>query len=467
MQMTPRLRRRLGDDRGLVLPIAILVLLIVMMLGVVVITSSIQANTTSNKQTYADEAIVTAESGLQIAYRRLLATGSTTITHCFTTSETTFEPTETEGCTKHSEHGETNEHLEYKYYVEPLLTAAAKKACSGSEPTNEASGTLTMSCITSESTVGGITRRVSERLVNLTQAKAEAYESNLEVLGAFSVNNVVGAITMNIYADGAVNLNGAKDKAKIVAPTISNVTCEKCTEELKSGSAEKAGGVKAKLASEAEASAYTNALAHNAATTEPWEKQTSYNTSSHIVHTGGKIEGTSEKYLVMNGTYYMCEFNTSQEVFFKIPKGDNVTWYIDSPARSGSSCQGGTGNINTQHGMCVLNENKNPETFKIFMYGNPAKPTETEFSATNNLGGCEPLTAEVYAPYSKFRGTNEGSISGAFLFDEFSETNKIELVAWEGSTSSSASTVENGTSSWTICNVSKEAGSSLPGSGCS
>ena len=72
------------------LPLAVMVLAVLLVLTLVVVKESTDAKTISDNQVYANQALATAEAGLQTAYHRLYAAstnGELTEGDCFTTKD--------------------------------------------------------------------------------------------------------------------------------------------------------------------------------------------------------------------------------------------------------------------------------------------------------------------------------------------------------------------------------------------
>jgi hypothetical protein len=93
-------------------------------------------------------------------------------------------------------------------------------------------------------------------------------------------------------------------------------------------------------------------------------------------------------------------------------------------------------------------------------WGNNPGAGLSEFSFTNNVGECEPLIANVYAPYTKFQLTNGGTVTGNFLMGEILATNGLEL----GTVGTATTWNSWAPSSWTICKL--KATGTNPATGC-
>lgn len=453
MSALPRVRPR--EERGIILPLSMMLLAVLLVLTLVVVTAAVQNNTFSNQQVNGEEAVATAEAGLQTAYHRLYSTSSAgteiPAADCFTT-----EPVAPESGNCKSQTGKVGANS-YTYYVEPLTTASAKKACAGLPLSSE---TAIQRCITSSATVGGITRRVQERVIQTETSST----SGLESLGKIKLNNTK-TLNGNLSADGELEPGQATVSGVLRGKPIGkNYKCSGCTVHEEEDAVN--GGVKAPEVetgpAEKRAPAYESAalVANNKADSVKFKSEIGavYTESTRIMSTGSTVGTAAKPILLESGVYNFCEVSFTQKTFFEVPKGAVVTWYIDELARPGGSKCAKEGKFKATNGFCIKNATKNPADLKINFWGNKSK--SSEFAFTNNVGECEPMIADIYAPYTKLTLTNGGSFNGNLLAAEIEATNGLEL----GNAAILGGSSAYGASAWQLCNRSPT--TSSPASGC-
>ncbi len=453
-----RTRERLSGERGIILPLSIMILAVILVLALIVATSAVRSNTTAGKQIYADQALATAEAGLQSAYHRMYATqlSGTEVksTECFT-KENAGLASPTEGCAEASKHGTgTVGEFEYTYYNEPL-SSANKFKCAG--PAYIEPATVVQRCLTATATVHGITRRVQERAIGAPEVVASTFES----LGEVSINNK-SEIKGPILANGKVQLGGGVKTTGTV--TGKEVSCsEKCTK------VETLGAVKTptveSCSAEQCASSYEAAREHNKAEELLEPLKANYKSSERVLNDSATVGSEAAPIELKAGTYNFCEMQFQQNVYLKVPKGTEVKIYIDSLARAGSKCSH-YGEVKATNGFCIANENENPAYLKFFMWGDPGNVNQSKFSFTNGVGHCgtkiPALIAEVFAPYSTVEATNGGSYAGKVYAGEIKATNGLNLESLSAGTGNNVFAP----TAWTICNRSKVESNPNPASGC-
>ena len=446
------------------LPLAVMLLAVILVLTLVIVKASTDANTASINQVSADQAQATAEAGLQTAYHRFSAAsgeGKVKEGYCFKTEENQEVASETEGCTGKGQSGETESGYNYTYYVEPL-TAATKANCVGL-PATSATTNVTQRCITSTATVKGFTRRVQERVIGAPEPIA----AGLESLGKIKLNNSK-KLKGNLRANGEVEPGSATvENGEVVGKPVGNkFTCKECTSKEESN-AVNGGNTKPNVETglpERRAAAYESAAkpANNKADTVKFKTEVgaAYTEATRIFKSSAIVGEAANPIQLEGGVYNFCEVSFTQKVFLEVPKGAEVTIYIDSPERPGGEKCAKAGKFKATNGFCVKNANKVSSMLKINFWGNNPGAGLSEFSFTNNVGECEPLIANVYGPYTAFELTNGGTVTGNFLMGEILATNGLEL-----GTIGTATTWNNwAPSSWTICK--RKATGTNPATGC-
>jgi hypothetical protein len=105
-----------------------------------------------------------------------------------------------------------------------------------------------------------------------------------------------------------------------------------------------------------------------------------------------------------------------------VPTGGRVRIFIDSPARTGSGCPGGSGVVNANNTKAILNPSPGGQ-LEIYVYGTsvpspagaPSPPATcgADFTYKNGLTGTAQSALYVYAPNSIVDITNDSPLAGA------------------------------------------------------
>jgi hypothetical protein len=308
---------------------------------------------------------------------------------------------------------------------------------------------------------------VQERVVG----SPEVLSSGMESLGKIHLNNTTGkTLNGNLFGNGEVEPGQGTVTGKIKGkPVGKNYTCSGCSAEEVEKSVDKGElpevetGPASKRASAYESAAKST---NNKADTtkfkeEVTKSEATYNEVTRVFESSHPLGTAKKPVLLESGVYNFCEFSFQQEVFLEVPSGAEVTLYIDGPERPGSEkCATGTGKFKTTHGLCIKNASKKSSALQINVWGNnPNHVSLSEFAFTNNVGECEPLIANIYAPFTKVLATNGANFTGEIFAGEIEATNGFEF----GSSGTATGTDTWSGSAWTIC---KPTYTGKPSSGC-
>jgi hypothetical protein len=126
--------------------------------------------------------------------------------------------------------------------------------------------------------------------------------------------------------------------------------------------------------------------------------------------------------VLADGDYSFCELQMANNAGLRVPTGGRVRIFIDSPARPGSGCPGGSGRINANNAAALLNPSPAGQ-LEIYMYGTavpspagaPSPPATcgNDFTYKNGLTGTAASSFYLYAPNSVVDITDSTPMSGA------------------------------------------------------
>lgn len=427
MHWMRRLRRRLGSERGMVLPLAVFVLVAIGLLAALVVDSAVTANQQSNVQINRRIALQNADSGLQAAIYRLSQVpwnvGHDAALYmpnlCFTTVpvSTTNNSTGDQCSTSSSASMDVTDSLgsmgSYTYHISSPLSQTGSYGCTGwwVNP-GGAFGGVTQRCITATGTYNGVTRRVQERVAaenwvfpvnGILSLGAMLWDTSgsqyLALNGTFQSNGLmtIGTGTQNTPDD----LNGAILQSAGGYSFGPGEHCgapyNTCLLEPQSQPFPRPDGPTAtdyqKIWSSTCGPSGTSPCNNDAAlTTGVWAPggKPVYSASTGAFAASGL--GTPAKptanpptqwspVIMPAGTYIFCSMSVSNSAIETQP-GGQVTIYIDSPAVDPSHCGSpsytGTcpkevSNVKgiTMSGSGFYNPTGIAGNLQIFVYGNP------------------------------------------------------------------------------------------------
>lgn len=121
--------------------------------------------------------------------------------------------------------------------------------------------------------------------------------------------------------------------------------------------------------------------------------------------------GNNTGYTIPAGTYSFCSFLMQQGAKLRVPAGQVVKIFIDSPKRPGSGCANGTGTYEQQNATEVNREyGADPAQLDLYVYGRDGESTS---DASIRLGNAAWLYAGIYAPDASLSLVNGGNVIGA------------------------------------------------------
>ncbi len=408
MRHLANFERRLADESGFLLIVAMFVLLIISVLVATAIAVSSQTSTSTTRDSNTKAALEAAEAGLQVAAFRLskLAPGET---QCITGGTVPASPTLPATGEKIYCEDVTKEPIgngaTFQYWTSKALAAGAK--CAGETIATIKSGT-TLRCVTSEGQVNGVTP--GTRLQTLVTSAEESLFTVEGVLGLKEVK-ITGSVTVpavvasneKIVGTGSANF----ERGFEICPPNGSFTPKAGAERNASGV--EIGGVGGMLSNPSLEKTRSAAECLIKAPLPAIHPTAASNEDSRI-GVADKLEGTytwnPAKYeLNLKGTgkltlgeagrttkYFFCNFTMGPKgsAEFKIPVGANVEIFIGSPEETPKVCETGTGTFVIEGGSQTENEGKNPAALVIKMGG------KGPFTFANGSG--KTLEASIYAP---------------------------------------------------------------------
>ena len=439
------------DQRGSTLVVAMLALLILTILGGAVLAAATQDRHQSTQNRGRQAALAAANAGLTAAEFRLSQATGLDPTQCFTTGNAgapvggncpAFGPADAGA-------GES-----YTYYVSPAL--AQSDPCVGLWVQPPPGKTIKQRCVTAIGTANGEKARVQARVVGYKLTAQFPVSgilgvSSFTTSGSFSVNGDIGS-NGNISGSGSFAVQG---KIHYVPPATVGAPCSApaCT----TTSEPAAYSFPAPDDTAYQASAASN---NNAAI--PWPAGV-YTASGRTVSASNKVGTAASPIVIPSGTYNFCEFQFNNDTYLAIAPGSQVHIYIDSPARSGSGCASGTGDITVTGKLNWTNPTGDPAALQIEAYGNPSgTPTPIKFNNALN-SGSSPFVGTIYAPNSAFTTTNVFTMTGAITAKTFTASNTVSFTAGDLSGLGNWNAIQYAPAAFQVC---RSAAGTSPAAGC-
>jgi hypothetical protein len=126
--------------------------------------------------------------------------------------------------------------------------------------------------------------------------------------------------------------------------------------------------------------------------------------------------------VLASGDYNFCEIQMANNATLRAATGARVRIYVDSPARPGSGCPGGSGRVNANNATSIFNPSPAGQ-LEIYQYGTsvptpagaPPPPTtcNNDFTYKNGLTGTAASSFYLYAPNSVVDITTSSPMGGA------------------------------------------------------
>jgi Tfp pilus assembly protein PilX len=427
------------DERGSALVIAMLALLILTILAGAVLETALQSRQQSTQNRGRQGALAAANAGLSAAEFRLSQYAGADPTQCFTTQNA--GPPVAGVCAAFGPASAGNGE-NYTYYVSPALSQS--DSCAGLWVQAPSGQTIVQRCITAIGTAHGEKARVQVRVAGY-QLSSQFPVNGILALnsfttsGTFSVNGDIGS-NGNVSGSGSFAVQGTVyyvPPATVTAPC----TLPSCTKTPQST----AYGVPATSDGPYQASASSNDNASIA-----WPSGV-YDPVKRTVVATNKVGTAAAPLVIPSGTYNFCRFQFNNDTYLTLAPGGHVHIYIDSPARSGSGCASGTGDVSVTGKLDFENPSGDPTALQIEAYGNPGG-TPTTFKLNNALNSSSsPFTGTIFAPNSAFTTTNVFSMNGAIVANTFTSSNSVAFTAGNLSGLASGSAIQYAPAAWQQC----------------
>ena len=413
--------RTLRNERGVALPLAAAVMLVLSLLVVALSSNAIQASGSANKDRNTKRALAAAEAGLQVANYRLNAIGPNPAS-CLT--DRPVRPDRVTGeCPAHSV--DLGNGAQVTYYVTPQLPQGA--TC-GSVPGQLLQGEER--CITATGSVNGVARRLQARV--LTQPASPPLLKVDGILGQDKIeignNSLIGG---NVGSNGLIMLgnNGVIDYAELAGPNA-HIQAVKLTQD----------GPPILLPDP-----YQSMLPPIQGTESPCPNglvvQGCNNNAAIPLSKGylpqSRILNLTSELILPAGDYNFCriDFGNNDGANLRAAPGATVRIFIDvpDPLRPGSGCSSdpGIGSVEGKNGIMIGQPDDPPENLQIYRYGWPNTNQNvnrygvSEITvAKNNLQA----NAMIYAPQSNLNvGKNDAIVKGAITAREIYIKNNLEF----------------------------------------
>jgi hypothetical protein len=431
----------LRDESGMVLPLAMIILVTVILLAAVVVDSSVSTSRNASQQQVRRVALEVADAGLQAAVYRLSSqpnqpTGNTQPLNpslCFTATSPGTALNADNTCPGRTDsYGSIGS---YTYYVTPALGTLSGglfplSACSGYPLNPPADGTeITQRCVTSVGTVNGVVARVQERVAALSFTFPVAGILSMSTM-LFDTNNTTcyrgytGPLTSNttpkcppVQVNGYLEANGAITFSGSASYDIVNGTIQygpsgsvqlqspaicaspNCTSTPTGTAFQRPQG--------ADITAYKN----SAVTNDDTGLGSFYTASTRTLSVPS---GTTLTFPTGNHVYNFCSVSVNSGNVI-IPANSSVTIYVDN-SLTGDGCKtGGTDGQLFENNDEFLNNNPDPGTLQIRVWGDPGvTPAKANIGLVTLNDDNNPLTqqgmtyGDVYAPDSWITTNGKG-----------------------------------------------------------
>jgi hypothetical protein len=435
--LTPNILRRIGpDERGFILPVAVIILLVLLLTMTALTLAAADNSTTSRHTGSAAQALAAAQGAEQLALYRLNNAPSSS------------------GATSGT--GTFGNGAQYSYTVSSLSSSGSP--CAGLY-VESSSQTISQDCIKATGTAGGVSQTLDERV-----AGAAATASLYPVNGLFAVSSISVADTVTGGADWGSNgwvsftnnISGIKGKLEyqpgyLYDPQGCSGTCQ--PDPLSSQITVPS------LASSYWASAYTTnndaAITFNGSTRWPNGAQGSTPPSSsndyvpslyannNAINNPDKLGFPADPGVTASnpeGTpYFFCNLYLPQtyELVTNGTASDPVVIFIGGP-----NCPNGDGSFSTASYETIGNGSDVASALQIYVYGQPgcttSCPGDLSFNGTlsgpvssSNPSSYPPFYADIFAPNASWSSANLFSMTGAMTVGSFTANNQTASFNWQ------------------------------------
>jgi Tfp pilus assembly protein PilX len=413
--LVSRLRRRLRDESGVALIVAVATMTIVSVLAVSAVTLAVNTNQGSRQNVAQKQALEASQAGLQVAlYRYNMLQPSSG--NCVGDTVASPRNGACESSVTTLGNGST-----YQYFTTPALSSSG--TCAGSTVSN--STDVSNACITAIGTSNGVTTRSEIRVASFAGAPLFQY-AGITALTGITVENGQYNINATMATNGPIvatsdTINSKPNYQLDLGPSgsysASNGTYATPPQTRLSSpivlSPVNPGTSATNNANNA-CTSYLNGSSACGITTQndtQYYDPVVYNAATRSLTTSGNASIT-----LTGGVYNFCSFTSSGGLTVNIATGAKATIYIDSPSDPGSGCPLNSTGLNLNSGTTTFsNPSDDPTALQIYVYSQPT----IIFNATNTIYGT------LYAPSSSVI-LNNGQIN------------------WDGAIAANAVTLDNG-----------------------
>lgn len=462
---------RLRDERGIGLPMAMSVLVIVMLAAALTAANSAEFHRTSEKDRSAKRAQGAADAGVQRAMWRMAQTPAPAAGQCVVSTASGDALAAPVGGECVAAAGMSlGNGASTRFVVTPEL--AAGTACAGETVT------VGERCVTTIGLVSGVQRRVQARF---TRAAVPNPYTPVGLVGRTSVvfgNSITayrcaGDPTASVGSNGTVTLgNGIVFDGPCTGSSAWGVTTMSPGGSV-SGTA--TGATYATIPppgfSIPPIDFGTTATVNNNATIGPGG--VSWSGTRQLTVTGNvQLDA---------GTYNVCNLTIASGGTLTVRNGAVATILLDSPDRTGSGCAAGTGGFHAMNGVDVNWTGNDPTSaqvaarapqLRLLVHGSTAWETGTRECNGNKAGAvliCNSsrFAGLIYAPSSKVVLSNSVDFVGAIAADRIDAENSVRLRFPPGMETITPSTTPGSArvSRWTECRDDQPVAGD-PESGC-
>ncbi|MFN2537952.1 MAG: hypothetical protein ABR549_07330 [Mycobacteriales bacterium] len=386
-----RARGIAAQERGLALPVALMVLAVMSLISAYAFASAIQVSGSSNTDRNSKRAFQAAETALQIATYRinnLAPLDGQCVTNVVSL------PVVANGCT---DSGQLADGATWQYHMTTVLTPVLFPGkCAGYPITYDPADStfaLTPRCITGTGTVNGVTRRTQARVV-LFKGKPIFPVPGIICLTSCEVVNAA-QVNGTIASNGLIKLGNGSTITKLeLASTGSLQVGNSSIGTVVQRGPDQGGFVLSPVEI-----GNTAAVNDNGAWTVSSGATFSYDSTYR------ELNLTKGTLTLRGGTYNLCSLTIGSNAQIVLAAGAKARIFIDSPERgSTSGCRTGTGYVDAQNNF--VNPG-NPEDLQLYVYGaDPAGRNAIEFK------NAAELNMAIHAPRATVLFKNQATING-------------------------------------------------------
>ena len=387
--MTGRILSRLrADQRGLALPVSIMVLSVMSLISAYAFSSAMQVSDTSNADRNGKRAFQAAETGLQVATYRLNNLAPLD-GQCITNVKTL--PVVSGGCTAS---GELADGASWEYHMTPVLSSGR---CAGyviNYVPLDPQFNLAPRCVTATGTVNGVRRRTQARVVLFKGAPLFPLPgivclTSCEVVNAAQVNGSIGT-------NGKIKLGNSSEVSELVLANGARYEVGNSSiENIRTREGDEGSFVLSPV--EIGNTATEN---NNGAWTVSSGATFSYDAATR------RVTLTKGTLTLQGGTYNLCSLTIGSNAQILLATGAKARIFIDSPERDTDSnrCPAGTGYVDARNNFV---NSGNPEDLQLYVWGGDP-PGRYAVDFTN----AADLNMAIHAPRATVYFKNQATLQG-------------------------------------------------------